>query len=404
MTTPSTVATVRNDGLDALRGLFLVLMTLTHLPTALSDWLGQPFGYVSAAEGFVMLSAFLAGQVYLKRGMKQGAGAMRDALWARAGKVYRHHLGLLVFGATLVLAIGLVNEQDAVTSIFRNYLDNPVPSAITALALVYQPSLFDILPMYIAFLLFTPLVLNYVMRNGWTLPLTASVVVWAAAQMGLRTWIYDGAVALTGFSMPIQATGAFNPFAWQLLWMVGLWLGTARLLGESNRMRAEPRVIALISVLAISFLAWRHLAGQVPFDYGSEWGGALNQLLDKWDLGPLRLMNFFALSVLVARFGPAIARRFSLGALSLLGRSSLSVFTAHIVCCLMALALLGPAPREGGLTVQNLGLDLLVLAAGFAVLFFVAAVNEAPETAPASRPVVDGPRPQAEPGLVIARA
>lgn len=388
MNTSSTAATVRNDGLDALRGLFLVLMTLTHLPTALSDWLGQPFGFVSAAEGFVMLSAFLAGQVYLKRGMKQGPAAMRDALWARAGKVYRHHLGLLIFGATLVLAIGLVNEQDAVTSIFKNYLDNPVPSAIAAATLVYQPSLFDILPMYILFLLCTPLVLSYVLRKGWTVPMAASGMVWLGAQMGLRTWIYDGVVALTGFSMPLQATGAFNPFAWQFLWMVGMWLGTARLLGENNRMQAQPRVLALIAVLAASFLAWRHTAGQVPFENTQEWGMALNHLLDKWDLGPLRLLNFFALSVLVAAFGPAVARRMSLGALSLLGRSSLSVFSAHLVCCLLALALFGPAPHEGGLTAQNVAMDLLVLVTGFAVLFGVAAFNEAPDAAPVSRPVV----------------
>jgi hypothetical protein len=46
---------------DALRGLMLVLMTLTHLPSRLTDPLGQPFGFVSAAEGFVLLSAFMAG-------------------------------------------------------------------------------------------------------------------------------------------------------------------------------------------------------------------------------------------------------------------------------------------------------------------------------------------------------
>ena len=37
----------------------LGLVTLTHLPTRLSDPLGQPFGWVSAAEGFVLLSAFI---------------------------------------------------------------------------------------------------------------------------------------------------------------------------------------------------------------------------------------------------------------------------------------------------------------------------------------------------------
>jgi hypothetical protein len=36
-----------------------------HAPAdAILDPVGQPFGYVSAAEGFVLLSAFVAGLVY----------------------------------------------------------------------------------------------------------------------------------------------------------------------------------------------------------------------------------------------------------------------------------------------------------------------------------------------------
>ena len=45
----------RKPELDALRGLFLVWMTLTHLPTKFSDLVNQPFGFVSSAEGFVFL-------------------------------------------------------------------------------------------------------------------------------------------------------------------------------------------------------------------------------------------------------------------------------------------------------------------------------------------------------------
>ena len=40
--------------MDALRGVMLVAMTLTHLPTRFSSPAGQPLGFVSAAEGFVM--------------------------------------------------------------------------------------------------------------------------------------------------------------------------------------------------------------------------------------------------------------------------------------------------------------------------------------------------------------
>ena len=72
----------RLNELDALRGLMLVLMTLTHLPTRLSSPLGQPFGYVSAAEGFVLLSAYMAGLVYGRTAQQKGIDAMAGAFCA----------------------------------------------------------------------------------------------------------------------------------------------------------------------------------------------------------------------------------------------------------------------------------------------------------------------------------
>ena len=350
-------------------------MTFTHLPTALSEKMGQPFGYVSAAEGFVMLSAFLAGRVYMSRGMKSGPQAMRSALWARAAKVYRHHLSLLAFGASVVLAIAVVNGEEAITSIFKEYLRDPVTTGVAALALVYQPSLFDILPMYVLFLLFTPWVLGRAMRSGWTLPLAISFGVWVGAQVGLRASFYEGVAFMLGRPLPIEAIGAFNPFAWQFLWMIGLWLGTAVLQGSNDRMKAPPRTLALLAVLAAGFLTWRHLAGQVPFEHSAWglWGPLLNHGFDKWDLGGLRLLNLFALTLLVAAYGPALARRFTFQPLTQLGRASLAVFTAHLVCCLLALAMFGPANRTDG----SAALDLLLLISCFAVLQATAAVVEA---------------------------
>src|SRR5687768_9046581 len=64
---------------DALRGLMLVLMTLTHLPTRIASPAGQPFGFVSAAEGFVLLSGFMAGLVYATRERREGEERMRAA-------------------------------------------------------------------------------------------------------------------------------------------------------------------------------------------------------------------------------------------------------------------------------------------------------------------------------------
>ena len=54
----------RRPELDALRGLFLVWMTLTHLPTRFSDFVNQPLGFISSAEGFVFISALLVGGIF----------------------------------------------------------------------------------------------------------------------------------------------------------------------------------------------------------------------------------------------------------------------------------------------------------------------------------------------------
>ena len=80
----------RMPELDALRGLFLVWMALTHLPTRFSELVNQPFGFVSSAEGFVFLSALLVARLYIRQAMVDGQG-LRVKLWRRALKIYGYH-------------------------------------------------------------------------------------------------------------------------------------------------------------------------------------------------------------------------------------------------------------------------------------------------------------------------
>ena len=73
----------RRPELDALRGLFLVWMTLTHLPTRFSDFVNQPVGFVSSAEGFVFISALLVGRLYIRE-LVQDPSNVRIRLWKRS--------------------------------------------------------------------------------------------------------------------------------------------------------------------------------------------------------------------------------------------------------------------------------------------------------------------------------
>ena len=95
-------------------------------------------------------------------------------------------------------------------------------------------------------------------------------------------------------------------------------------------------------------------------------------LLDKWHLGPLRLINFFALLTLALHYGPAIVSRLPrMRFLEVLGAASLPVFCAHLVVVLLSLAVLGPPAPE-----RPAWMDAALLAGTFAVLYAVATVAQ----------------------------
>jgi peptidoglycan/LPS O-acetylase OafA/YrhL len=96
----------------------------------------------------------------------------------------------------------------------------------------------------------------------------------------------------------------------------------------------------------------------------------LNLLFDKWHLGPLRLIDFFALVVLTMRFAPQLRRLPRLRALETMGAQSLPVFCTHLVLALVLLAWSGDS-RE----TRPWATDGAILAACFAILHAVASTS-----------------------------
>jgi hypothetical protein len=368
MTTPAAAADRRWE-LDALRGLMLVAMTLTHLPTRLSDPAGQPLGYVSAAEGFVLLSAYMAGIVYTQRERRHGEERMREAFLRRAWKIWLCQAALLVFLFSIVAAIGVVGRQPAVTDMISFYLDQPFTAFVAGLLLIYSPPLLDILPMYILFMLASPVLLLHGLYRGWTGILAASIALWLAAQFDAGRWLYESLVRATGLPVPAEQNGAFELLGWQFLWVLGLWMGSSSVAGgdDAAPMRFPRWLVRTAWVVAVAGFAWRHAVGQVPFP-GQ--GASLNAIFDKWHLGPLRLIDFFALLVLAMHHAPALKRLPRLRALEMLGAASLPVFCAHLVLALLVLATLGADVSQRPLVV-----DVALLTGTFAALWTVAWVS-----------------------------
>ena len=324
--------------IDALRGLMLVLMTLTHLPTRLTNPLGQPFGYVSAAEGFVLLSGYMAGLVYGRQALEKGIAPMRRAFWRRALLVYGCHAAMLAFLFTVIALIGIRVDEPAVKNLMSFYLRQPLDALAGGLLLIYQPPLLDILPMYVLLMLASPWAFSLALQRGWGAVLAGSVTLWLLAQGGLAHWLYHAAEPWVRMPVPYGETGAFNSFAWQLLWVVGLWLGATRHGPEARAIRFPAAVVVLAAGIALTGLVWRHVSGQAPFGANE----ALNLWFDKWQLAPLRLLNLLALLVLLVRFGPWLTAHLPrVRMLETLGAASLAVFCVHLVVVLLTLSLFG---------------------------------------------------------------
>jgi len=333
--------------LDAARGLMLVLMLSTHLPTRFAIPASQPFGFVSAAEGFVLLSAYMAGRVYTRLAQRDGLPAMQRAFLQRAVKVYACQAASLLFLFTVIAGLGLTLPQPDVQHLMWFYLHDPVTALLASLALIYNPPLLDILPIYVMFMLLSPWVLSRGLRHGWRGILLFSAGLWLAAQFGVSHLLYGYVTQWTGLPVPFSETGAFETFAWQALWVFGLWLGARHGGAADGPTRPFPRwMVAGAVVTAIVFFLWRHITGHDAFPHGSP----ANLLFDKWHLGPLRLLNVGVLVLLAMHFDPWIRQNLPrVRWLETLGQASLPVFCAHLVIVLLAISALGtPTPARPG--------------------------------------------------------
>ena len=324
----------RKPELDALRGLFLVWMTLAHLPTRFSDFVNQPLGFVSSAEGFVFISALLVGRLYI-RDLVQNPANVRAKLWKRSFKIYGYHLLMLALAFTVVAGFAVHSHKVALTNLLNFYLLHPVVAIAGSVLLLYCPPLLDILPMYVTFLFFTPALLSAAVKVGWKWILAASGLVWLLAQFGLRDVVHGWIVQITHLQIPLQESGAFNLFAWQGVWVVGLWLG-AKSATESEPFRKVPGWLAATSAAACLFFigvrfGWLgpHLTQQ-----------ALGLKLDKWQIGPLRLINLTSFTIVVYWLEKYLVKLVSIEPFLTLGKASLKVFCAHIFFVFAGLALL----------------------------------------------------------------
>jgi len=306
----------RDPRIDTWRGLFLVLMMVDHLPNhPLLRFTFQSFGLVSAAEGFVFVSGFVSAWVYGRILVKDGEAALRRRTWHRARDIYLTHLALY----TLALLGGLWGGRQ-IASRFPDFWTGWWHGAL----LIYQPPLFGILPMYVVFLLLTPLLLEQMARGRALWIGSASLALWLTTQYGIGSPAHNPSWLQLGF---------FNILAWQLLFVAGAYFGYCKAAGRGSPIPASRLLLFFSLVLAGMLFLVRHkllFAGHLKLV-------DIQTALSAWRSinHPLRLINFAAFAYILWYLPRSIDKKLhGLSAfrfLRYLGRHSLQVFAWSIL-------------------------------------------------------------------------
>ena len=374
----------RIEELDALRGLMLVWITLTHLPTALSTYVNQPLGFFAATEGFIFLSALFTGRIYFQLAGREGLRAMCRKLWLRTWRLYCYQLLLLTFAFLIEAPIAAHGNRPAVHNLLDYYFSvGRTHAFLDGAFMIYRPPLLDILPIYIIFLAFTPVALILASRIGWKYVLAGGFTLWVLAQFGLRDFVYHLMTRVFGLHIPLNEMGAFNLWAWHFWWLVGLWLGVRWAKGDLQIEAWARRMTVPAAVVATCFLVLRYAQMADIVNLGKS-----GVLLNKWDFGIGRMLDFAAVATLAIRFR-SVLRPLAIRPLIMMGQASLQVFCVHLLCVFVALTVMGNKTIVGGW--ESVAVILLSMSALLLTARISAARRAKAKRAQAGSPVIPSP-------------
>ncbi|RFU46219.1 OpgC domain-containing protein [Paraburkholderia sp. DHOC27] len=271
----------RSLEIDFFRGLVLIVIALDHIEgSVLSRFMLHNYAYCDAAEVFVFLGGYASAAAYTNVATYRSVHAARRRFFVRSAEIYRAYLvtAALMVAAGALLTLWRIDSPVIRETGWSDLLAHPVGSLLGVLSLRHQPFLSAVLPMYTLFALCVPLSVPLATRRP-AVALAGSVVVWMAS-----TWLARG--------LPSVDPGgwAFNPFAWQLMFMLGILCRTHPL---SNEFQASTigrwlTAAALVVALAFAFIKLCLFTDAQP--------GYMKQ-----NLAAVRVISFLAIAWLVAQ-------------------------------------------------------------------------------------------------------
>ena len=321
----------------------------------------HPIGWADSAHGFVFVSGLTVGLVYTRR-LQQGVGVVAKASLERARKIYAYHVAL-VAGLALV-ALFIATAQASVPHILEWYSREPVAFTLASVLMLTGSSHMGILPMYVVFILATPLMLRALAAGHAVSVAMVSAALWLLAQSGLidlavaggETWL-----AQLGHSIPLGLY--FDLAAWQALYVAGLIIGFLAASGRfyDDLLRSQAGETAF--KVGVGIFVGLAVYDRIVYDalISPAFSKAAITAADRGSLAPIYVLAFALDLFLVAwllcsasearspglRQAGRITRAIlSHPALTILGRHGLEVFAWHIVVVYAVAITVGPVPPD----------------------------------------------------------
>jgi hypothetical protein len=310
-----TVPKNREYLLDAIRGILLVIMTVDHTRLFYFDFIFQPIGAFSAAEGFVFLSGFVYVMVYTK--YEADTPVLISKLWSRMRTMYTFHI--LLFVIILAEHAFLVHfTGKGLRAELGAFLTGSPWVFVQALTLTYLPYMFNLIPLYILYFAFGYFILKAFNRGRGWLVLVTTGIVWGTIVLLKNPYFY---IDMLGFPNLSDSFRVFNPLSWFFLFAIGSYFGFRRNKGKTLPFN-KFLLFASLAICIVFFLFRR-----VPQLY--EISAIKHIFNDRSLVSPFRLINFLAFTYLISWIvrNKKLERR---NFLAFIGQYSIYVYIFHI--------------------------------------------------------------------------
>jgi len=283
----------RDIRIDLFRGIANWFIFLDHIPNNAVNLITiRNFGFSGAADLFIFITGYAASTVYARMMLERGFVVGATRLLGRAWRIYIAYLVLFVI---YIVTIAYVAQQYAAPDIIGEFnvaglVDHPIRTLGHGLMLQSRPLNMDVLQIYILLMaLFAPVL--WIMLRVPGLMLAASVALYIAA----RSFEWN----LSSFP---EGNWYYNPFCWQLLFVLGAWLA----LGGAQQIRSILHLPVLLygGIAYLVFALVMTMAGRFP-EFGQLFPGWLVGTFnpnDKVNLAPYRLLHFVVLAFVVTRY------------------------------------------------------------------------------------------------------